>query len=264
MDLPGSDFDVMRDVYMTKAQREAFDRIAEKARALDGHSPPAIGHISVESARALREGRVGGTVFAKPFDLNNVPIYTTCQPRLLVPGVMRCAKCEFQLQRVNLHVDSGTLSAGGNETEPCPNGCGPLWPVTWEQYAKEAMQRLDEIYFGPVGDVIRERQAQESKWGQQNHPWLDPVLLNRNGGASPQRLAEEYEIPTESRAKFLCENAFKIGIGSYAHILVEEVAEAVAEQDEAKARIELIQVAAVAVAAVEAIDRRAAAPTTED
>lgn len=174
----------------------------------------------------------------------------------LVPGVMRCAKCNLRLIRTNLCISSGKVTAGGNDPEGCPNGCGPLWPVTWEEDARSAQQLLDEIYLGVVGDVIRERQAQEAKWGQQNHPWLDPVLLGREGGASPDRMSKEYEIPTEWRAKFLCEEAFKNGHGTYGHILVEEVAEAIAEQDEAKARIELIQVAAVAIAAVEAIDRR--------
>lgn len=56
----------------------------------------------------------------------------------LVPGEMRCAKCSFQLTRKVLAVDVGEVFAGDSKTEPCPNGCGPLWPVTWEQYAKQA------------------------------------------------------------------------------------------------------------------------------
>lgn len=48
----------------------------------------------------------------------------------LVPGKMRCAKCKFGLTRVTLYTGNGAVGAGGNETEPCPNGCGPLWPVT--------------------------------------------------------------------------------------------------------------------------------------
>lgn len=56
-----------------------------------------------------------------------------------------------------------------------------------------------------------------------------------------------------------CQNAFARGNGSWAHILTEEVAEAI---DEARAnntaalREELIQVAAMCVAWVEAIDGR--------
>lgn len=60
-----------------------------------------------------------------------------------VPGVMHCAKCNFRLVRTKLNVSQGTTSAGDNETEPCPNGCGPLWPVTWEQEARECWKLLE-------------------------------------------------------------------------------------------------------------------------
>jgi len=63
----------------------------------------------------------------------------------LVPGVMRCAKCAFQLHRVTLYVRSGTTGAGDSDTEPCPNGCGPLWPVTWRQWAEEAQEYAQRL-----------------------------------------------------------------------------------------------------------------------
>lgn len=62
-----------------------------------------------------------------------------------VPGVMHCAKCHFRLVRTNLYVRNGTTGAGDNKTEPCLNGCGPLWPVTWEQEARECWQRLEQM-----------------------------------------------------------------------------------------------------------------------
>lgn len=61
-----------------------------------------------------------------------------------VPGVMYCAKCSFVLHRMNLHALSGNVSAGDNKTEPCPNGCGPLWPMTWRKQAEELQERLEE------------------------------------------------------------------------------------------------------------------------
>lgn len=64
----------------------------------------------------------------------------------LVPGVMHCAKCKFQLSRVTLCVSDGNAYAGNNETEPCPNGCGPLWPVTWEQEARNCWKALEEMH----------------------------------------------------------------------------------------------------------------------
>jgi hypothetical protein len=110
---------------------------------------------------------------------------------------------------------------------------------------------------GVLGEVLSERQRQETKWGEQNHPDFDQMLLRRSGGCSPERMAEEYEVPTETRGKQLCQGAFRDGQGTYAHILIEEVAEAIGacNQPRAKLREELIQVAAVAVAWVEKIDR---------
>lgn len=61
-----------------------------------------------------------------------------------VPGMMRCAKCSFVLVRNVLHAQSGAITAGGNETEPCPNGCGPLWPMTWRQHAEDMAARCEE------------------------------------------------------------------------------------------------------------------------
>lgn len=63
---------------------------------------------------------------------------------LFVPGVMRCAKCSFVLHRVTLHAYSGGVSAGDSKSEPCPNGCGPLWPMTWRQQAEELQERCEE------------------------------------------------------------------------------------------------------------------------
>lgn len=93
---------------------------------------------------------------------------------------------------------------------------------------------------GRVLDLVyAERVRQVEKWGEQNHPdgtHHSPIhadMVRRD-----------------------CERAFRDGRGTWRHILSEEVAEAYAETDPEKLRAELVQVAAVAVAWVEAIDRR--------
>jgi hypothetical protein len=69
------------------------------------------------------------------------------QPRNdLCLGVMRCAKCKLQLIRTNLYVANGTTGPGDNKTEPCPNGCGPLWPVTWKEYAQKLEETVDKLW----------------------------------------------------------------------------------------------------------------------
>src|SRR3546814_9482999 len=68
--------------------------------------------------------------------------------------------------------------------------------LTTEQ-ARAALGVLDEVY--------EERKRQQLKWGEQNHHDLDQVLLNRSVGCTPKRMAEQYEIPTAKRARYMCE-----------------------------------------------------------
>lgn len=103
-----------------------------------------------------------------------------------------------------------------------------------------------------IQEIKTERMYQDGKWGVQNHPILDQALLNR----SPNRMCEEYEIPTEDRAKSICKIHADRGDLTYMHILIEEVSEAAScGENIEEMRKELIQVAAVAIAMIESIDR---------
>lgn len=95
-------------------------------------------------------------------------------------------------------------------------------------------------------DVAGERERQDAKWGAlRDHP---------DASSDLRRLI----VPSEV-ARDACDTAFVVGRGTWAHILVEEVAEAIdAASDPAALRAELVQVAAVAAAWIEAIDRREA------
>jgi len=66
--------------------------------------------------------------------------------RLFVPGVMYCAKCDYSLIRSNINMSAGSVTAGDNKTGPCPNGCGPLWPETWEKRCNDNEKLLDESF----------------------------------------------------------------------------------------------------------------------
>lgn len=90
-------------------------------------------------------------------------------------------------------------------------------------------------------DVHNEQVKQLAKWGEQNHP-------DGTGG-------ESWRHESDS-ARAACEQAFTAGAGTWRHILDEEFAEACAEGDALKLRAELVQVAAVAMSWIEAIDRR--------
>lgn len=105
-------------------------------------------------------------------------------------------------------------------------------------------------------EVLAERIQQDETWGEQNHP----------DGTGPRTaaivgmLCHADEAATYARAA--CQAAARRGETTWRLVFAEEVLEALAESDPAKLRAELVQVAAVAVAWVEAIDRRTA--RTED
>lgn len=89
--------------------------------------------------------------------------------------------------------------------------------------------------------VLAERMRQDEKWGEQHHPnhpawtgvWSSLIERLERGAR------EELEIAP-----------------SWGPILLEEVGEALRAGDDAALRQELVQVAAVAVAWIEALDRR--------
>lgn len=108
-----------------------------------------------------------------------------------------------------------------------------------------------------IAEVAEERERQNAKWGEQNHPngtgpdglLLDDVADHRHGIRRFETLRNDAIVQTDIRATD--------GTVTFADILLEEVFEALAEEDPAKLRTELIQVAAVATQWVEAIDRAA-------
>ena len=104
---------------------------------------------------------------------------------------------------------------------------------------------LWEQPYSVLDEVADERASQDEKWGEQNHPdgTGGPGYYSQLADLT-KRLNNEYARAAD-------------GSLSWQGILKEEVYEAFAESDPVKLRTELVQVAAVAVAWIEAIDRRA-------
>lgn len=100
-----------------------------------------------------------------------------------------------------------------------------------------------------LAEISDERSRQDEKWGEQNHPDGTGPRVAYAGGL-------EYAADRRERARHKCDYEHHRGTGTWAHILEEEHTEALAEDDPAKLRAELVQVTAVAVAWIEAIDRR--------
>lgn len=118
---------------------------------------------------------------------------------------------------------------------------------------------LREDYYTPVGaypvllEVQHERNRQDEIFGEQNHPII----------ADDEFSAESREYYADQAELWKLANTFRKAKGGLAWdgILLEEVCEALAETDPARVRAELIQVAAVAVAMIESLDRKVALGT---
>jgi hypothetical protein len=112
-----------------------------------------------------------------------------------------------------------------------------------------------------LDEILGERIRQEEKWGEQNHidHWPDDLML-----AAFQLNAEIWKRVNAERVAILNKEDMPSDKNcAWDGILLEEVFEALEQIDSAKIRAELIQVAAVAVAWVEAIDRRLADGNSE-
>lgn len=97
------------------------------------------------------------------------------------------------------------------------------------------MRHLSAYLDDATRDVLQERERQDSKWGEQNHDpitWL-AILTEEVGEASAEALSIRFG-------------------GLMA-----------TENDAANYRAEMVQVAAVALAAIESFDRQAATPPKE-
>jgi hypothetical protein len=114
-------------------------------------------------------------------------------------------------------------------------------------------------YLDPVEREVRdELERIHQKWGEQNHPdgtGPDVTFIVGKLDRDMAWLAGVF--------RGACDMANEAGCANWRLILLEEVFEAMAEEDPTALRAELIQVAAVAQQWVAAIDRRAAQTTEE-
>src|SRR4051794_18699325 len=97
-----------------------------------------------------------------------------------------------------------------------------------------------------LAEIAEERARQDARFGEQNHP-------DGTGAAYGLR---DVDVLSADFARQRCDTAFDRGNGSWEHILYEEFCEAMAEDDPPRLRGELLQMAAVAVHWIEALDLR--------
>lgn len=106
-----------------------------------------------------------------------------------------------------------------------------------------------------LNEIGTERYRQDEKWGEQNHPDIYEDSASRR--LYYESMARHWKAKNDARVE--AQNAKgtpKDRNAGWDGILLEEVFEALAEEDPVRLRAELIQVAAVATNWIESIDRR--------
>lgn len=108
-----------------------------------------------------------------------------------------------------------------------------------------------------LSKVGAELYRQFEKWGQQNHPWRSDEWRDDSEFMTPTESwwGDHVRDMSASAAQQLVDDWTEAGIVAYSDILMEEVVEALDESDPDKAVTELIQIAAVAVAAAASLQR---------
>lgn len=112
----------------------------------------------------------------------------------------------------------------------------------------EARSELDEIYIdipGPLHYLLptvqQEINKQDEKWGEQNHPCRNVLLT--------------YKLNSPDYYKEVCDERAQVGTVTWADIALEELSEAIYEEDIYKRKEEVIQLGAVCVQWAAKIER---------
>lgn len=142
------------------------------------------------------------------------------------------------------------------------NFCNDQWPCDAAVLAAELAAAREEarrarLVKGVLVDVAAERARQVIKWGEQNHPdGTGPGVTIELPVTSAYPLPVATGRTLEVWARHRCKAAPDEGGDTYERILTEEWAEVIASPSGSEAlRAELVQVAAVAVAWAEKLDR---------
>lgn len=62
-----------------------------------------------------------------------------------VPGQFQCPTCMFSLSSNLISATTGAVAPNTAETEPCPNGCGPLVKLTWRELGESTLRQLTQV-----------------------------------------------------------------------------------------------------------------------
>jgi hypothetical protein len=110
-------------------------------------------NVHGDNGHGMGRQAVASTPFVKGYNLapwiaaaspGNVAVLLAELERLssaqIVPGVLKCAKCNFRLTKTTL-TPSGAYA--NEEPDTCPNCSVPMWKVTWKDEAQEAYRVVE-------------------------------------------------------------------------------------------------------------------------
>ena len=112
-------------------------------------------------------------------------------------------------------------------------------------------------------EIKAERARQDELWGEQNHPIKHDSADDGHDYINALYTPHGYEFTASELAKQECKERILADRLDWADILLEEVCEVLDADDPKDQRTELIQVAAVAIAAVESLDRNTERPLVD-
>lgn len=85
----------------------------------------------------IRDGLADCIEDVEAFARHRIEATRELEAKLLAPGVLRCAKCDFRLIKTTL-TPAGAFA--NNTPDTCPNCNVPMWRISWEDEAKEAFR----------------------------------------------------------------------------------------------------------------------------
>ncbi len=107
-----------------------------------------------------------------------------------VPGLWRCAKCQFQLIQANLNAGDGSVTARDQVGDKCPNCDVPLWRVTEREAGNKLIDDAERVCMETAARIDETRRKAIEECAAIADRWTSPEQrLHGHGGAGAEILA---------------------------------------------------------------------------
>lgn len=141
---------------------DGHDRLTKKLKEAESRNAELVQALEKAQAKATQQGNIASTLFDEVTQLRRHADEKAPELRAqlieadselealrqriaelessgIAPGILRCTECSFVQTKNIISVTAETITTGNSESEPCPNGCGQLQPVTWKALAIQLM-----------------------------------------------------------------------------------------------------------------------------